>query len=100
MGLVTFMTTGGGQVRFSINLYNDGKVCLSLLGTAVAGDKSQRWDPQRSSLAQLLLSLQTQILGVKEPLFNDGAGLPPNFQNTSVGRERSRKYNADLRLNT
>lgn len=30
---VTFLTTGGGQVRFNPNLYNCGKVCLSLLGT-------------------------------------------------------------------
>lgn len=26
-------TTGGGKVRFNPNLYNNGKVCLSLLGT-------------------------------------------------------------------
>jgi len=26
-------TTGGGSVRFNPNLYNCGKVCLSLLGT-------------------------------------------------------------------
>ena len=26
-------TTGGGTVRFNPNLYNSGKVCLSLLGT-------------------------------------------------------------------
>ena len=26
-------TTGGGTVRFNPNLYNNGKVCLSLLGT-------------------------------------------------------------------
>jgi hypothetical protein len=30
---VTFLTTGGGAVRFNPNLYNCGKVCLSLLGT-------------------------------------------------------------------
>lgn len=26
-------TTGGGKIRFNPNLYHDGKVCLSLLGT-------------------------------------------------------------------
>lgn len=31
--LMTLRTTGGGRVRFNPNLYNDGKVCLSLLGT-------------------------------------------------------------------
>ena len=98
--LVTFMTTGGGQVRFSVNLYNDGKVCLSLLGLTFAGDESQRWNPQKSSLAQVLLSMQTQIFGVKEPFFNEGSGVPLRMRNTPVGRERSRKFNADIRLAT
>jgi ubiquitin-protein ligase len=31
--LVQFKTTGGGRVGFNPNLYPDGKVCLSLLGT-------------------------------------------------------------------
>ena len=30
---VLSLTTGGGRVRFNPNLYNCGKVCLSLLGT-------------------------------------------------------------------
>ena len=98
--LVTFMTTGGGQVRFSVNLYNDGKVCLSLLGLTYAGDKSQRWDPQKSSLAQVLLSMQTQIFGVEEPFYNEGSGVPIHMRNTPAGRERSRKFNANIRLNT
>jgi ubiquitin-protein ligase len=71
--LVTFMTTGGGQVRFNPNLYVDGKVCLSLLGLTYSSDKSQRWTDQ-SSLAQILLSMQSQIFGVKEPYFNEGSG--------------------------
>ena len=31
--LMYLKTTGGGTVRFNPNLYADGKVCLSLLGT-------------------------------------------------------------------
>lgn len=31
--LVNLQTTGNGMVRFNPNLYSDGKVCLSLLGT-------------------------------------------------------------------
>ena len=38
---VTFLTTGGGSVRFNPNLYADGKVCLSLLGTY----DGPRWMP-------------------------------------------------------
>ena len=29
---VKFLTTGGGTVRFNPNLYQNGKVCLSILG--------------------------------------------------------------------
>ena len=29
---VKFLTTGGGRVRFNPNLYQNGKVCLSILG--------------------------------------------------------------------
>lgn len=42
-------TTGGAQVRFNPNLYADGKVCLSLLGTW-RGNASEKWDPNISSL--------------------------------------------------
>ncbi|MCO5589321.1 hypothetical protein L7F22_043287 [Adiantum nelumboides] len=30
---VHFLTTGGGKVRFNPNLYKNGTVCLSILGT-------------------------------------------------------------------
>ena len=32
--------------RFNPNLYADGKVCLSLLGTWHGGDATEKWDPQ------------------------------------------------------
>ena len=95
--LVTFMTTGGGQTRFNPNLYQDGKVCLSLLGTWHAADESQKWNPTRSSLAQVLLSIQTQLL-VEEPYFNE-----PGYeatQGTVAGKKASFKYNTNLRLAT
>ena len=41
MAQVTFLTTGCGTVRFNPNLYADGKVCLSLLGTY----DGPRWTP-------------------------------------------------------
>lgn len=95
--LVTFMTTGGGQTRFNPNLYQDGKVCLSLLGTWHASDESQKWNPEVSSLAQVLLSIQTQLL-VTEPYFNE-----PGYDQTKgtfAGREGSKRYNCVLRLAT
>mmetsp|Transcript_24283 Transcript_24283/g.55064 ORF Transcript_24283/g.55064 Transcript_24283/m.55064 type:complete len:625 (+) Transcript_24283:1-1875(+) len=94
-----FMTTGGGQVRFSPNLYNDGKVCLSLLGTTSAGDQSQRWNPSTSSLAQVLLSIQSQILDVAEPYFAEGGG-HGGLQGTAAGRAGSARYNNEIRLST
>lgn len=33
------ITTGGNQIRFNPNLYAEGKVCLSLLGTWGGGAK-------------------------------------------------------------
>lgn len=33
---VKFLTTGGGLVRFNPNLYQNGKVCLSILGWAMS----------------------------------------------------------------
>jgi len=43
---VHFLTTGGGTVRFNPNLYDCGKVCLSLLGTW----EGPGWDPKVSTL--------------------------------------------------
>lgn len=97
--LLTFKTTGGGQVRFNPNLYNDGKVCISLLGTAHAWNESQRWNAEKSSLAQVLLSVQSQILAVPDPFFNEGFGHEA-MKGTEAGEEGSRRYNNSLRLAT
>ena len=42
-------TTGGGQIRFNPNLYNCGKVCLSLLGTW-RGAPGEGWDAKLSTI--------------------------------------------------
>eukprot|EP00581_Thalassiosira_minuscula_P008299 CAMPEP_0183702758 /NCGR_PEP_ID=MMETSP0737-20130205/759_1 /TAXON_ID=385413 /ORGANISM="Thalassiosira miniscula, Strain CCMP1093" /LENGTH=1186 /DNA_ID=CAMNT_0025929429 /DNA_START=37 /DNA_END=3598 /DNA_ORIENTATION=+ len=62
---VQFLTTGGGRVRFGPNLYANGKVCLSLLGTW----PGRKWNPKHSSLYQLLISIQGLILGVEHPYY-------------------------------
>lgn len=46
--------------------YENGKVCLSLLGTW----NGPGWDPKTSSILQLLLSVQALVL-VEEPYFNE-----------------------------
>lgn len=90
---VRFLTTGQGTVRFNPNLYNCGKVCLSLLGTW-AGPS---WIPGESTLLQVLISLQSMVF-VSEPYFNE-----PGFESimgSHKGKEMSKNYNRDIRKNT
>ncbi|KAK7750270.1 hypothetical protein SLS62_007787 [Diatrype stigma] len=63
---VRFMTTNGGTVRFNPNLYEDGKVCLSLLGTW----SGEPWRPGQSTILQVLVSIQSMIL-CEEPWYNE-----------------------------
>ena len=64
--------TGAGQVRFNPNLYNCGKVCLSLLGTWQGGAHGkENWDAKVSTLWQVFVSIQGQILGSQYPYFNE-----------------------------
>lgn len=92
---VHLVTTGHKTVRFNPNLYENGKVCLSLLGT-FAGRPEEKWNPT-STLLQVLVSIQSLIL-VPEPYFNE-----PGFERsrgTMIGDLKSRDYNVDIRLAT
>ncbi|KAK5130093.1 hypothetical protein LTR08_002481 [Meristemomyces frigidus] len=60
---------GGGVGRVNPNLYEDGTICLSLLGTW-EGDKGEGWNASRSTLLQVLVSLLGLVL-VREPYFNE-----------------------------
>ncbi|GAX75755.1 hypothetical protein CEUSTIGMA_g3198.t1 [Chlamydomonas eustigma] len=89
---VQLKTTGGGRVRFNPNLYNNGKVCLSLLGTW-DGAKGEGWDPTVSTALQVLLSIQSLIL-VPDPYFNE-----PGYEqrhNSEEGKRASRDYNKEI----
>ena len=72
-------TTGGGTVRFNPNLYPNGKVCLSLLGTW----SGPGWVPGRSTLLQVLISIQSMILCdepyLNEPGWANSAGTPQSI---------------------
>ena len=75
--------------RLNPNLYVDGKVCVSLLGTW-SGQGSENWDSNNSNLLQVLVSIQGLIL-VNEPYFNE-----PGYasqKGTTEGQKRSREYN-------
>lgn len=58
-----------GQGPCNPNLYEDGKVCLSLLGTWPGDDKGETWSPD-STILQIIVSLLGLVL-VKEPYFNE-----------------------------
>jgi ubiquitin-conjugating enzyme E2 O len=61
-------TEGKGPVN--PNLYENGKICLSLLGTWHADEKGENWSPARSTILQILVSIMGLVL-VKEPYFNE-----------------------------
>eukprot|EP00475_Leptophrys_vorax_P027063 TRINITY_DN38542_c0_g1_i1.p1 TRINITY_DN38542_c0_g1~~TRINITY_DN38542_c0_g1_i1.p1 ORF type:complete len:532 (-),score=141.20 TRINITY_DN38542_c0_g1_i1:161-1756(-) len=63
---MNFLTTGGGTFYFNPNLYQSGKVCLSLLGTW----QGPGWNADTSTLLQLLVSLQALVF-VDFPLENE-----------------------------
>lgn len=58
-----------GGLRLNPNLYESGKVCLSLLKTW-SGNGTEVWDPDNSTVLQVLLSLQALVLNDK-PYFNE-----------------------------
>lgn len=93
---VLLNTTGGGTVRFNPNLYNCGKVCLSLLGTW-SGQEGEKWNPKTSTFLQVLVSIQSLIL-VENPYFNE-----PGWEkeiHTKHGQIKSKKYNEPLQIGT
>ena len=86
---VNLQTTGYGKVRFNPNLYNSGKVCLSLLGTW-SGSAQEKWNQETSTLLQVLVSIQSLIL-VENPYFNE-----PGYEkemHTLIGKRKSFEYN-------
>ncbi|KAK4446778.1 hypothetical protein QBC34DRAFT_410814 [Podospora aff. communis PSN243] len=84
-----FHTTGGGRVSFNPNLYSNGKVCLSLLGTW----DGQGWEPNKSTLLQVLVSIQAMILN-DQPWYNEPG------RELTVADARSKKYNKEIWLLT
>ncbi|KAK9933986.1 hypothetical protein M0R45_021154 [Rubus argutus] len=77
------------------NLYPCGYVCLSLLNTW-RGEKEEMWDPSRSTILQVLVSIQALILNDK-PFFNE----PDIAPVVSLSSEKSsRAYNEDAFVST
>ena len=93
---VLINTTDNGKVRFNPNLYSNGKVCLSLLGTWT-GEIGESWIPKLSTFSQVIISIQSLIL-VDEPYFNE-----PGYERhigTKYGIKSSQEYNDNIRYET
>ena len=91
---VNLQTTGGGSVRFNPNLYNSGKVCLSLLGTW-SGNGGEKWNHDTSTLLQVLVSIQSLIL-VENPYFNEPGH--ERGMHSEKGKKLNFEYNDKRRL--
>jgi baculoviral IAP repeat-containing protein 6 len=94
--LVNLLTTGQGTVRFNPNLYNDGKVCLSVLNTW-HGRPEEKWNSETSSFLQVLVSIQSLVL-VPDPYFNEPGY--EQYRGTPYGDQKSLTYNANLYVAT
>ncbi|KAK0628427.1 ubiquitin-conjugating enzyme/RWD-like protein [Bombardia bombarda] len=69
---VTATTTNGGRCRFNPNIYANGRVCLSILGTW-RGERGEEWSAAQG-LESILLSIQSLMSSnpyENEPGFED-----------------------------
>lgn len=78
---VRLMTTGAGRVRFNPNLYANGMVCLSILGTW----QGPAWSPAQT-LSSLLISIQSLLN--EEPYHNE-----PGYEKKELCKGDSKRYN-------
>lgn len=85
-----FRTTGGGRVSFNPNLYPEGKICLSLLGTW----SGEPWNPSQSTLLQVLVSIQAMIF-CENPWLNE-----PGRESMPDQERQSQRYNQSLHQHT
>ena len=70
------------------------KVCLSLLGTWTGPS----WIKTESTLLQVLISIQSLILGTSNPYFNEPGW--EHSEGTPQGKVQSDKYNENIRKQT
>ncbi|KAI5386604.1 probable ubiquitin-conjugating enzyme E2 24 [Lathyrus oleraceus] len=85
-----------GGLRLNPNLYESGKICLSLLNTWT-GAGSEVWNPGTSTILQVLISLQALVLNEK-PYFNE-AGYDQQI-GRAEGEKNSVSYNENAFLVT
>jgi len=93
--LVNLMTTGKASVRFNPNLYNCGKVCLSLLGTW-SGSATEMWQANKSTFLQVMVSIQSLVMGEPEPFFNEPGYTPSKGSKTYASQ--SENYTKNIQV--
>jgi len=82
--VVEILTTGNGTVRFNPNLYNNGKVCLSLINTW-EGAPEEKWRAS-CTIVQVLVTIQSMILDKAV------AQREPGFESYSLDSEENLAY--------
>ncbi|KAE8699127.1 Detected protein of unknown function [Hibiscus syriacus] len=85
-----------GGLRLNPNLYESGKVCLSLLNTWTSSD-TEVWNPGSSTILQILLSLQALVLNEKP--YSNEAGYNKQLGRAG-GETNSVSYNENVFLVT
>lgn len=65
-----FHSWTNGNGRINPNLYENGKICLSLLGTWDSHEKHEAWSENGSTILQVIVSLMGLVL-VREPYYNE-----------------------------
>lgn len=82
---VKFLTPYSGECRMHPNLYQTGKVCLSILGTWGKMD----WSP--------LLTFEKILLTIQGLLDNNPITHEPSFENVSINEKRGMDYSIQSR---
>ena len=99
---VTHITSQKNGYRFNPNLYADGKVCLSLLGTWSGQSKSEQWiapseTSSGSTFLQLMLSIYSMIF-TDYPWYNE-PGRERDISNAKTNKH-SNEYNNEIKNGT
>lgn len=87
----------GGGVRFNPNLYDSGYICLSILGTYSGPPlfKSEKWNENTSTIIQVMISIQSQILS-SEPYYNEPGR--DSLRGTKNGNDQVDAYNKTIHM--
>jgi ubiquitin-protein ligase len=99
---VIHITSKKNDFRFNPNLYADGKVCLSLLGTWSGQSESEKWmapseTHSGSTFLQLVLSIYSMIF-TEYPWYNE-PGRERNISDAKINNQ-SNNYNNEIKVGT